>query len=108
MKGAKLLAITTHDDHAATFLFCIKGIPEKYPQKWNGHDYNSMTISIRFFAVEKIEAKLRKLRLNCSPEIKSSLGRASRSIEAEEGEIYCESEFLSVGNITSYDDIRWG
>lgn len=43
----------------------------------------------------------------CNPKIESSPHAASISIESEEMNIYCESEFLTIEGITPYIDERW-
>lgn len=107
MSGAELIGVYVHAEYAVRFLFCIKGVPEKHPEKWDGKGYNSMTVSLRFFGIKRFEANLIKIGFNCSPVIKSSTGVASISIASEGGQIFCESEFVSIEDITPRDDIRW-
>lgn len=105
--SAELMGVYVHEEYAVRFLFCIKGIPEKHPEKWDGKGYNSMTVSLRFFGIRKFEANLIKIGFSCCPEIRSSAGVASINIVSEGGAIFCESEFVSIEDITPRDDIRW-
>ncbi|AZL75659.1 Imm50 family immunity protein [Pseudomonas oryziphila] len=74
MTNAELIGVYVHEEYAVRFLFCVKGIPEKHPEKWDGKGYNSMTVSLRFFGIKKFEANLVKIGFNCCPDIGSSSG----------------------------------
>lgn len=106
--GAELLGVYVHEGFVVKFLFCVKGIPEKHPEKWNGKGYNSMTISLRFVGVKKFQANLERIGFSCCPEIISSKEGACINIVSDEGSIFCESEFVSIDDITPRDDLRWG
>ncbi|AZL75663.1 Imm50 family immunity protein [Pseudomonas oryziphila] len=107
MEGAELVGFKFHDVSSVYFSFLIKGIPDKYPDKWKGHGYNAMSVTLDFGGVKAFKSNLDRVNFCCAPKINSSPGSASISIEEQDASIFCESEYVSVEGVTPYIDIRW-
>lgn len=107
LKDAQLNGFYFHETSSIRFLFSIKGIPQKHPKKWDGNGYNAMNIVLGFDGVKNFNANCCKVNFICNPDIHSSQGKSTISIKSEMGSIFCESEFLTIENISPYNDIRW-
>ncbi|WP_286089031.1 Imm50 family immunity protein [Pseudomonas sp. MWU13-3659] len=107
VEGAELVGFKFHDVSSVYFSFLIRGVPDKCPEKWKGHGYNAMSVTLNFGGVKEFRSNLTKVNFCCVPIINSSPGSASISIEAPDASIFCESEYVSVDGVTPYIDIRW-
>lgn len=82
LKDAQLNGFYFHETSSIRFLFSIKGIPQKHPQKWDGNGYNAMNIVLGFDGVKNFNANCCKVNFICNPDIHSSQGKSTISIKA--------------------------
>lgn len=107
LEDAQFVMFSFYEASSIRFLFSIKGIPEKYPKKWDGKGYNAINIALSFDGLKAFNASGGKINFRCSPEINSTKEKSSIYIKADGFSIFCESESLTIENITPYTDIRW-
>ncbi|MFJ4344800.1 Imm50 family immunity protein [Pseudomonas sp. NPDC089401] len=93
---------------SVSFTFVIKGLPEKYPEKWKNKGYNAMSISLEFCEIESLKVDVSGLGFQCSPKIDASSEKAVILIRGDKFSIVCESAFINIEGFTPYIDLRWG
>ncbi|QGU89712.1 hypothetical protein GN242_13065 [Erwinia sorbitola] len=89
------------------FNFYCKGMPKKYPEKWNGEGFNALSLVITFGGLIQLNIIGSRVGFFCSPIINSLKDYSEIRIKNNELDLYCKSKFLTIEGVTPYIDERW-
>ncbi|WP_436876414.1 Imm50 family immunity protein [Siccibacter turicensis] len=84
-----------------------KTLPKTTPDKWKKNKFNSLSITLEFGNVRRFECRGGDIGFECTPIIVSNKEKTLLTIENENFYLYCESDFMTIKDISPFLDCRW-